>query len=226
MKTFFVKHGNVGDTLASVLLENLTLHKAEPATTTDEGKLLIVGSFLELVCKNDVILGIGSNKPKFYLDSPEGVKYLSVRGPLTREHILNAEVPEIYGDPALLLPLIYNPKVEKYRKVGVIPHYIDRPLFEGEEIIDIENHWKTVVDEILSCERVVSSTLHGIVLAEAYGIPATWAVYSDKIEGGPFKYQDYFLGTGRSEQKAFTELPPIENLPEIQKRLVKLFNTL
>jgi pyruvyltransferase len=224
MKVFSVKTKNVGDTLAPILLESFTNKKAELVSSCDSGKLLVVGSFLEMVKENDIVLGIGSNKPNLFLDSPEGVRYLAVRGKLTRDHIYGAEVPEVYGDPALLLPLIYRPNIEKTRKVAIIPHYVDKPLFDGkEDYIDIEQDWQSVVRDILSCERIISSTLHGIVIAEAYGIPASWAVFSDKIEGGEFKYQDYFLGTDRKEQKPFTELPPIENLKEIQQRLVKAF---
>lgn len=226
MRVFFEKQGNVGDTLSKVLLEGLTPHTAEHAYSTEENKLLVVGSFLEHVHKGDTVLGVGLNKPAFYLDAPEGAKFLCVRGQLTRDHIRGAEVPEIYGDPAILLPLLYNPKIKKIKKKGFIPHYIDKPVFEGKETIDIERDWKEIVDEILSCEEIESSTLHGIVIAEAYGIPATWAVYSDKIEGGEFKYQDYFLGTGRGQQKPFTKLPPIPNLKEQQDQLLSIFRRL
>lgn len=224
MKVFSVETKNVGDTLAPVLLEGFTDKTVEPVPSYESGKLLVVGSFLEMVEENDIVLGIGSNKPDLFLDSPKGVRYLAVRGKLTRDHIRGADVPEVYGDPALLLPLVYRPVVEKTRKVGIIPHYVDKPLFYGkEDYIDIERNWKDVVRDILSCERVVSSTLHGIVIAEAYGIPASWAVYSDKIAGGDFKYQDYFSGTDRGSQIPFTDLPPIENLEDIQERLLRAF---
>lgn len=225
MKVFCVETKNVGDTLSPIIFEHFTGKKAECVGTEEEGKLMMVGSFLEFVRPHDILLGVGSNKPKFVLRDVEAT-YLSVRGPLTRERISGPEVPEIYGDPALLLPLIYTPEVAKSKRIGIIPHVVDKPLFEGTEYIDIEQDWKKVVDDICSCERVISSTLHGIVLAEAYGVPATWAVYSRNIAGGPFKYQDYFLGTGRAEQFPFTQLPPIPDLPSIQDKLVSLLRSL
>lgn len=48
-------------------------------------------------------------------------------------------------------------------------------------------------------EIFFSSSLHGIILAQAYGIPAQWI----QIEGQPIqkdnhhKFEDYFLGSGQ-----------------------------
>lgn len=216
MKVYYGE-SNLGDTLSPIILEHFTSKKAEKAQEGDQGKLLMVGSFLDIVRDNDTLLGVGSNNPTTFLDRA-GLRVLALRGPLTRSQLISQEVSETYGDPALLLPLIYQPKsIEKKREVGFIPHYIDQPLFEN--FIDITQGFQSFVDEVVSCESIVSSTLHGIVIAEAYGVPATWAVWSNKIAGGVFKYQDYFLGTDRGIQKPFKPLPPIENLSKIQSRL-------
>lgn len=225
MRIFYGLEKNIGDVISPFILEYFTDYKAEYVSSIDSNKLLMVGSFLEMVREGDTVLGTGSNKPTIMLDAPRDVNFLSVRGPLTRKLIVNAEVPEIYGDPALLLPLMYFPKVEKRKKTSLIPHYIDKPLFD-KNIIDIEQNWKTFVDELLACEEIISSSLHGIVIAEAYGIPATWAIWSNKIMGGDFKYQDYFLGTGRDFQKPNQKIPPISNLKEIQSCLIGILEKL
>ena len=56
------------------------------------------------------------------------------------------------------------------------------------------------VRALLGAERVVSSSLHGVILAEAYGIPAT---YLDSGNGeNRFKYDDYYAGHGPPEWRS------------------------
>jgi pyruvyltransferase len=225
MKSFWYKTTNFGDTLTPVVIDYFLGEKPEYVEKDFSGKLLAIGSTLNFVKENDVIWGTGLNEQK-KIKAPSGVKFLAVRGPITRSFIEPEEmVPEIYGDPAILLPLIYNPKIEKRYEVGFVPHYVDKKFVtvkEGEKIIDIEADWKTVVEEILSCKKIVSSSLHGIICAEAYGIPAVWATYSEWIIGGEMKYQDYFLGSGRERQKPFEDISPIQNLEEKQNILIKV----
>lgn len=223
MKVFYFTSDNplnVGDALSPFILENFTKHKAELASSDESGKLLLVGSLLDIVKDNDTICGIGSNKPNFTLEANDTMRFISVRGPLTRFQIKGADVPKNYGDPALLLPLMYFPKIEKKKKTGIIPHYVDKKYFPKDQIIDIEQDYTTFVDQILECDEIISSSLHGIIIAEAYGIKTKWVMYGDKIEGGEFKYQDYFLGTGRPIQEQNKRLDKIKDLKGIQDRIL------
>ena len=223
MKLFYFtsdKPVNLGDALSPVILENFTEHKSELASSDESGKLLLVGSLLDIVKDNDTICGIGSNKPNFTLEANDTMRFISVRGPLTRFQIKGADVPKNYGDPALLLPLMYFPKIEKKKKTGIIPHYVDKKYFPKDQIIDIEQDYKTFVDQILECDEIISSSLHGIIIAEAYGIKTKWIMYSDKIEGGEFKYQYYFLGTCRPIQQQNKRLDKIKDLKAIQNEIL------
>ena len=216
---------NVGDHLTPAIVEHLLKRRVVLAAKTDTAKLLAVGSILGFLREDDVVWGTGCIKPRVIL-SPRGAKFLAVRGPLTREQVQDADVPSVYGDPGLLLPLVYNPVVEKAHKFGIIPHYVDEGQFlsSKEFIISVRQPWHSFVRELLSCDMIISSSLHGLVLAEAYGIPVVWAKYSDKIIGGTFKFFDYLLGTGRKIQQPSTSevLPPLDNLKEIQTRLVEV----
>jgi hypothetical protein len=54
-----------------------------------------------------------------------------------------------------------------------------------------------VVEAITACHAILSSSLHGLIVAEAYGVPAAWMTITDKVKGGGFKFCDYYLATGR-----------------------------
>lgn len=229
MKVFWYDFPNFGDTLTPIILKGVFGIDAEYAQRNDEGKLIAIGSLMNVIEDGDVVWGTGIHSWR-KRDKKDGVTFLAVRGSLTRDMLLKYgnDVPEVYGDPALLLPLIYNPKIEKKFTIGYLPHYCDKELIpeikEGEIYIDVQQDWKTVIDQVLSCDKIISSSLHGILCAEVYNVPVQWAVYSDKILGGEFKYQDYFLGTGRERQIPFTDIPPILNLKEIQDGLISVFN--
>ena len=168
-----------------------------------------IGSILTLFNMDNAIVwgsGIISSKDKV-IGCPKDVR--AVRGPLTRQRLIEQgiECPEVYGDPALLLPHYYTPDAKKKYKIGVIPHYVDQnnPLFdilrkeENVLFIDIRkyNHWLDFVDQICQCNVIASSSLHGLIISEAYGIPNVWI----KLEGSElcddFKFHDFFLSLER-----------------------------
>lgn len=185
-----------------------------PFLIKDKENILGIGSIIEShVNKDSIIWGSGAmygdvdlkQKPK---------KVLAVRGPLTRKYLCAQGVscPEVYGDPALLLPFLYKKKKHRPKyKLGVIPHFKD---FDSKYLLNLRNDpnvklirvkWyqklEYVIDEICDCEFIVSSSLHGLIVADAYNIPNLWVKFSDNIEGGFFKYFDYFMSVGRKDRE-------------------------
>ena len=133
-----------------------------------------------------------------------------MRGRLTRDRLVaqGIDCPEVYGDPALLLPLIYDKPVERHHTIGIVAHYMDEYdekiktfLADNPDATLISltryGHWRGVVDQIRSCEVVVSSSLHGLIIADAYGVRNAWMELSDKVEDRGFKFRDYFSSVGR-----------------------------
>lgn len=219
---------NFGDTLTPHILEYFTDKKVVRVNPDYSGKVVGVGSIMTFLRDNDVVFGTGVMYPHERYKA-DNIHVIALRGPITRSVIdTNSELPEIYGDPAILLPLMYYPVMEKKYDVGYIPHFVDKEyisLGENDILIDlrpenIENDWKQVVDLALQCKKIVSSSLHGIILGESYGIPTVWEQYSDKIIGGEYKFQDYFLGTGRKKQKTGVVLDAIPDLPKLQQQLL------
>ncbi|KKG34136.1 hypothetical protein DU38_18440 [Methanosarcina mazei] len=205
---------NWGDALNPVLIENMTGKKpilsTEVLNIKKNDVYCVIGSVLGAISEENVVVwgsGFISSNSQFNVKPKE---IYAVRGPRTRELILKSGIycPEIYGDPAILYPCFYRPKIEKKYKLGIIPHYIDQnsPLlniFKNEPsvlIIDIQSGVKKVVDDICSCERIASSSLHGVIAADSYDIPAIWIEFSKNVAGNGFKFYDYFESVGRENE--------------------------
>jgi pyruvyltransferase len=207
---------NIGDSINSVIFEYFTQKKitsnncldTEEKNYEENVSILGIGSVIQHSNKNDIVFGTGCMN----IDFPMKIKpkkIISVRGPLTRNFLIknNINAPEIYGDPALLLPLIYNPKRNIKYKLGIIPHYIDKKEINLEKflqkkeikIIDIQSDYKKFVDDLVECEYVISSSLHGIIFSDAYNIPAYPCVLN-KIDVDVFKFHDYFISVNRNLQ--------------------------
>ncbi len=160
---------------------------------------IMVGSVMEYANKHAVIWGTGIMNRKQDVKKPK--KIHAVRGPISRKRMLELgyDCPEVYGDPGLLLPKFYDPPIDKKYAIGVIPHYVDyeqvksRIRSDNVLLIDVMNSVETVIDQIKSCECTVSSSLHGVIVSQAYGIPSVWVQFSNKLAGDGTKYRDYFL---------------------------------
>jgi pyruvyltransferase len=231
---------NWGDVLNPLLIREISgkkpvLVREYPRNIRNKPVYSVIGSILggEYMAnygKNRLVVwgtGFISNKSRLKTVPRE---ICAVRGPLTREIVKKQgyHCPEVYGDPALLYPMFYKPlKPEKKYKLGIIPHYVDKkfipPSFREDPdvlLIDIQGPINRVVDEICSCEMVASSSLHGIIASDAYGIPSSWIRFSDKIVGGDFKYHDYFHSVGRTEEQVLniTEETSVDDILESNKQ--------
>jgi len=195
-----VEKSNFGDALSQVIVEKI-IGKSLTRASVNEHKLLAVGSILQFAKEGDVIWGSGIHGrhllPRDYRFSHLDVR--SVRGPLTRAFLtsLGIDAPAIYGDPALLLPLLFPEfKVQPIRDYIVIPHISEIKLFlHQKNAVFPTEPWREIVQKIIESKLVISSSLHGIVVAEAFGIPARFLRVTDNEP--LFKYKDYYQGTNR-----------------------------
>ncbi len=206
---------NFGDWIGPYLFEKLTgrrPHFRDARKRRLGAYHLTCGSILGHIRQSGqaIVWGSGAIKPDARFPAPKIIH--AVRGPLSREICtrLGYSCPEVYGDPGILLPRFYTPRLKtRTQRLGIVPHFKDfdlaSALFGNREdvrIIDVRRDVEPVVDDIASCDAVVSSSLHGIIIAQAYGVPAARIVLSDKVIGGSFKFDDYFLGAGLAPQKA------------------------
>jgi pyruvyltransferase len=207
---------NFGDALSEALVERIIGNRISVTDQSFNGekKLLGMGSIMHYAQNNDVIWGTGVNgkaADKSYRFTDLDVR--AVRGPLTREFLLKRGItcPEVYGDPTLLLPK-YFPEFQKAaipsHEFIIIPHFSDENLFIGlSNVVSAKEHWNVVVQKILDSKFVISSSLSGIIVAEAFGIPARLLQIENKSNTEDlFKYKDYYFGTGRMNFKYATSI--------------------
>lgn len=191
---------------------------------------LCIGSTLTFYPLNTTAVwgaGLINHRQNLALKS-KPLEILAVRGPLTRQWLLEQGVdcPEVYGDPALLLPRFYTPKVRPRSRFGVVPHYVDLErhppamdsLMAWPEVKHIAvrdyRDWRDIVDDIVSCDYVLSTSLHGLIVAEAYGIPSLWVEFETPIAGWEFKFNDFYASIGKAGMTPFrvTETTTLEEI--------------
>lgn len=191
---------NFGDELSRVVVERVLQRKIEEATK-EVPKLLAIGSVIHFADTGDCIWGSGINGK--HLDRRyyrfKAVDIRSVRGPLTRSFLLSMghNVPELYGDPALLMSFLF-PEFQKCSKRDhiIIPHVSEEAIYRGQDNVVMPSEpWEDVVRKIVESDFVISGSLHGIIVAESFGIPAR-LLYCKSTEP-LYKYIDYYMGTGR-----------------------------
>ena len=226
---------NIGDDLNVPLLELITGRFIWPVQWSFHSShrecFSVIGSLIPwwINC-NTIVWGSGIKEPDpIFYKKPR--KVYAVRGPYTRDVLLRNGVtcPDIYGDPAILMPLIYEPesKTKRYR-YGIILHERDSEdisLVEGLDRlgtrhslirIDITSYvnWKDVIDMIVSCDIIVSSSLHGLILSDAYRVPSVWAKFGYDFGTGYIKFWDYFETVGRKNEKLI-EIRELDGITEL-----------
>lgn len=206
---------NWGDKLNPVLaslMSGRTVVNGKGALRSDPAPAIrMIGSSLGSIRPRSVVYGTGYIATDDKTPVPRAIA--AVRGPLSRAKALAAglDVPDVFGDLALLLPLFYRPAIEPTFDIGIIQHFRDA---EGEplppvpaglkvKVIDILGSITGVIDDILSCREIVSSSLHGLIAAHAYGRPASWLKWGNRPMGDDFKFRDYFASVGWDDAEPF-----------------------
>ncbi|BAY21849.1 putative pyruvyl transferase [Calothrix sp. NIES-2100] len=167
--------------------------------------IISTGSIMRLCSYSVTVYGSGIRSANQKLN-PGIIEF--VRGPLTRKALLKikCECPPIYGDPGLIISKYYQPKsnTKKY-SLGIIPHFTEYQevahLYQNDQNVRVINmasgDIEKVIDEIVLCSAIISSSLHGIVFSNSYSIPVRWIKFSNRVFGDDTKFKDYFLSIGR-----------------------------
>ena len=247
---------NFGDYLSPLLVEMLSgkpviyapVHKAD---------MMAIGSIMPRLAKARRFLlprrlhvwGAGTDAPGLSFSSRHF--YHAVRGVRTLEQIAGLKSAPALGDPGLLVSQWWGGRVkpEKRYRLGLIPHYVDRenPLIrevaqkKGVCLIDVFDPIEEVLRQVQSCDYVMSSSMHGLIVADAFGIPNRRLILSQGLISD-FKFSDYYSAFGLDEPPALQASVlsgpgPVDpetligeyqrpGLAEIQMQLVKAFPAL
>lgn len=199
---------NVGDEIAPYLVSRILglCRKDVPAAPIPDPRksskevLISVGSVLRLSGKNTLVWGAGIRN--IDQEFAAAKRFCAVRGPLTHRRLqqLGYQCADIFGDPAILLPRYHQPKTVKRYQLGVVSHLTDysdlKNRLSGRKdilLVDVRtNDVEKIIDQLTCCEALVSSSLHGIILAVAYGIPVRWLKVANRIMGDDCKFYDFF----------------------------------
>lgn len=215
---------NFGDELNSWLLERLGAPFEWAAA--DSAELVICGSTLEHLPSKwtGTVCGAGMLRETSHVDLSHA-NVLAVRGHLTAQRAQYVPTSVVLGDPGLLVSRWVPQTVTKY-DLGVVPHWSDTELyrrFPYGKLIDVRQPPGDVIRDIARCKRIVSSSLHGIIVADSFSIPRRAELFpnatSVKWEGGDFKFRDYSSVFGTHPHFGEFWRAPYDEVERIRNRL-------
>lgn len=178
------------------------------------------------------IYGTGFISSKNYKNESyiRNIKVIAVRGNITLKRLKNNGVKvskdTFLADPGILAPMLKNIididdiNITRKYNLCIIPHYID---FKNELIksniqvnnsiiLNINTNPYKFIEYVSKCKSILSSGLHGLIIADSLGIPNQRFVVSNLIDGGGYKFIDYYSAYGLKvpqaidlRKKKFTE---------------------
>ena len=196
---------NFGDYLSPLIVEAVSGKRVEYAPVA-KADLIAIGTILAKEVKARFwgfkrklhVWGSGCGHPDERFGGHH--YYHAVRGLETLSRIIGEPEGVALGDPGLLASLLLKGPIVKKYKIGFVPHYVDQNHSacsdfvlgnRGVYFVDVFKSPLQVVEEISACDFVISTSLHGLVVADSFGIPNVRLKLSDNINS-ELKYADYY----------------------------------
>lgn len=223
---WFNNKPNFGDALSPAIVESISKRKVVWASPQD-ATLFSTGSLYDFIRERGVggppgghVWGSGTLGP---MKKPfwRGVTIHAQRGPLTRLTTLSAA--RACGDPALLYPLVYSPDADVSETAIFIPHmrhvakakkYFEERNVPGLKLVNpATSDHRSIVEEIAAARLVFSSSLHGLILADAFSRPNIWVDPTGIHRWPKWKFIDYFFSVRRPVRRpvSIEEIPALLN---------------
>lgn len=193
---------NFGDCLSPDILKYYGLTPVY-VPNIKRANIVLAGSILQWTPSDyrGIIVGTGGDNQDYSFPNAE---ILAVRGKLTLQNIKSPSKNIKIGDPGLLMPYVYPGIIQKKYKLGIVPHFVDKDevfLKRWKEVfgsqvlfIDVLRSPKEVIEEIKQCKYIISSSLHGLIIADAFHIPNARVVCRNTMPTSfyDYKFDDYY----------------------------------
>ena len=183
-------HNNFGDWLTPALLKHFgfEVEWAEPWDADFMGAGSCLDGLTAEKPYKGILWGTGmmdrSKKPDI-----SQAKVVALRGQFSKAHCHSD--CSILGDPGLLANVLVKESIPVNHDVGFIAHWNDKETEVADAYkIKVTNDVTTVIKDAMSCKAIISTSLHGLILADALGLPRMW-LYTDANPGEGFKFYDY-----------------------------------
>lgn len=201
IKTHYARVNNFGDLFNKDLVEFFG-YNLYYTGSYKKSKVSLTGSILGAYPRNyeGFVLGSGFILERYRREN-NNWKVEMIRGPLSAKQ---CEAPPVhYADPGIIAREVYKESLaginKKYR-LGIVPHAADYPIVNQMEwpedvmIINPQRPPRDVARDIYSCENIASSSLHGLIFSDSFGIPNIHIKFGDRLIGGLYKFDDYYMG--------------------------------
>jgi pyruvyltransferase len=181
--------GNFGDLLTPLVFQRYGI--ALEWVEREEADLFAIGSIAELIPHEfaGVVLGTGCMFEDAVAFPRANV--VALRGVLTAR--LAGLHPQLLADLGLLAPDLITRQRKRDMPIGTVRAGGDPRPPMGVELDPLDGDTVGMIEQAARCQRIVSSSLHGIVLADALGIVNMWDPYPT---APPFKFRDYASAYG------------------------------
>ncbi|WP_434593478.1 polysaccharide pyruvyl transferase family protein [Brevibacterium sp. 1718] len=139
------------------------------------------------------------------------ISVLASRGQMSAEQMaskLKWNVPEVFGDPALLTSRYFTPELLRKQdsgdqKIALVCHWEHQKYFTGTMkefvFVNVKDGLENVIESIANSQICISTSLHGIIIAQSYGVPWVWLQIDEhRLHSTDFKFRDFMTTVDES----------------------------
>lgn len=179
--------------------------------------LASAGSIIPLIDQSDTyIWGSGmltelNDSHISRLGNLRNISVLASRGQLSAEQMaskLKWNVPDVFGDPALLTSRYFTPESLRMQdpgdqKIALVCHWEHQKYFTGPMkefvVVNVKDGLENVIESIANSQVCISTSLHGIIIAQSYGVPWVWLQIDEhRLHSTDFKFRDFMTTVDES----------------------------